>query len=603
MDVQWLLTDRAIAVEVSCAVERVLGHSRHEALAFGFLGLVHPDDKPGVATLLHSVVCDGREQPRDFSCRARGRGGIWLHTEGLIWNRLCDPAIRALVVCQRDVSELVRAKEARVRARGLLERAEQIGRMGTWRSSGNELYWSPNAYRIFGVKDGVQVDVPFFYSMVHPDDRERVQRAVQRSLASGNHYAIEHRVLRADGVVRWIKERADVVDDGNGKLSLVGVAQDVTERREVEREKESFFDLCQDVVVVIGFDGHARGVNDAWSGVLGWTKQEFLSQPIASFVHPEDMSYTVEQLGVAARTTRAVFFENRVMTKCGGARRMEWSVTADPHRKVIYGLGRDVTERRRLEEQLLRARKMEAVGRLAGGIAHDFNNMLMVILGSANLALDTLSENHPTRVELERIVRAAERSADLTRRLLVFGRRQNLEPGELDVFNHCNEMAPMLSRLLGDAVHLHIIRPVECCRVRVNRAQMEQVIVNLVLNARDAMPDGGTITLEVVRTAVLDHGGGGSATIAPGRYVVLTVSDTGQGMSAGVQAHLFEPFFTTKEAGRGVGLGLATAFGVVKASGGHLEVESTQGCGSTFKMWFPAADSGPVPSTMVDECV
>jgi signal transduction histidine kinase/ActR/RegA family two-component response regulator len=258
------------------------------------------------------------------------------------------------------------------------------------------------------------------------------------------------------------------------------------------------------------------------------------------------------------------------------------------------GTFHDITDRQQLEDQLRQAQRMEALGRLAGGVAHDFNNLLTVINGFADLLLSRLGDEEPTRGDLELIHRAGQRASLLTQQLLAFSRKQVMRPEPLSLNDTIGEVEPMLSRLLGDDVSVHVELDPAAGTVLADPGQIQQVLMNLAVNARDAMPSGGTLTLrtrnvDLHADAAICHRG-----LAPGRCVSVSVTDTGLGMTPAVRARLFEPFFTTKEAGKGTGLGLSTVYGIVHQSGGHVWVESEPGAGSTFTLFFPRVDAPSV---------
>ncbi|HSL92617.1 MAG TPA: ATP-binding protein, partial [Candidatus Limnocylindrales bacterium] len=258
---------------------------------------------------------------------------------------------------------------------------------------------------------------------------------------------------------------------------------------------------------------------------------------------------------------------------------------------------RDASDRRKLEAQLVQSRKIEAVGRLAGGIAHDFNNLLTAINGYADLLVKQMAIDHPMRREMEEIRKAGERAASLTRQLLAFSRRQILQPRVLDLNSVVSRIDNMLHRLIGEDVTLQTSFGENLWRVKADPGQLDQVLMNLAVNSRDAMPGGGKITIEtrnVEHSEVLPLGTG---EMPPGAYVMLSVSDTGCGMDEETQSHIFEPFFTTKEQGKGTGLGLAMVYGIVKQGGGYIKVDSEAGKGTTFRIYFPRSQEEPRPST------
>ena len=270
------------------------------------------------------------------------------------------------------------------------------------------------------------------------------------------------------------------------------------------------------------------------------------------------------------------------------ATRLTDSAGGSPQLLVI---GQDISELRRLEHQLLLAQRMEGIGRLAGGIAHDFNNLLTAILGHAEMAQDDVAPTDPARGNIAEITRAAQRAADLTRQLLAFARRQIIEPRIVDLNGLVLNVDRMLRRLMGEDIELVTVQDPDLWRVRIDPGQFEQVLVNLAVNARDAMPDGGTLVIETRNVHLDDEFARQHTTVQPGPHVLLAVSDTGVGMDPEVLAHIFEPFFTTKEVGKGTGLGLATCYGIVKQNRGSIWVDSERAIGTTFRIYLPRAEA------------
>ncbi|MCP4640909.1 MAG: response regulator [bacterium] len=309
------------------------------------------------------------------------------------------------------------------------------------------------------------------------------------------------------------------------------------------------------------------------------------------FIHPDDVGLAHDAFE-AVRTGRGPVhnLEVRVRHKDGGWRCIEGSgagLVAADGTKLIVANYRDVTKRRELESQLGSAQKMEAVGQLAGGVAHDFNNLLQVIGGYAELALGRLGDGDPQRQALEQVTRATEKASVLTRQLLAFGRRQVLELEDLDLGEIANDLGKMIRGVVGEHISLNIRAAAGSAMVRADRGQIEQILMNLCVNARDAMPDGGDLTV-ATETASLDETHHVTQSwVRPGNYAVLSVTDTGCGMDSGTQDRVFEPFFTTKDKSQGMGLGLASVFGIVRQHKGAINVYSEVGMGSTFRVYFP----------------
>ncbi|HET6976051.1 MAG TPA: PAS domain S-box protein [Pyrinomonadaceae bacterium] len=374
---------------------------------------------------------------------------------------------------------------------------------------------------------------------------------------------------------------------GERERNFTGIVRDITERKRAEEERERFFVVSADLLVIAGFDGQFKWVSPAWERALGWTSAELTAHPWLHFVHPDDQERTIKEGERIFHGAEVIAFENRYRHKNGSYHWISWRSRPYMAEQLIYGSATDITEQKHLEDQLRQAQKLESIGQLAGGVAHDFNNVLTVIMGHAEVGLPRLPEDHAVRNNLQEIVNAAERAATLTRQLLAFSRKQVLEPEIVDINRSVRETEKMLQRLIGEHIELVTLLDPEPGRVMADRSQLEQVLLNLAVNARDAMPRGGKLIIETKSVLLDEDYTRRHVHVQPGRYVMLAVSDTGMGMSSETMQHIFEPFFTTKESGKGTGLGLSMVYGIVKQSGGNIWVYSEPEHGTTFKIYLP----------------
>jgi PAS domain S-box-containing protein len=422
--------------------------------------------------------------------------------------------------------------------------------------------------------------------------------------------AVAHREMRLDlsGQLRHIYATAIPIRSLTGEIDeTLVMLQDVSDLevlRQSEARKGAILDTAVDAILTIDHHGIISEFNRAGEAMFGYSRSEALGKEMAELMIPPSLRQKQrEELTRYVRSGESDGAGRRVemiaMRRDGTEFPVEIAVTRIPLPGVPMYTGyiRDLSERkaaeqalRESEEQLRQAHKMEAVGRLAGGIAHDFNNLLTAITGYGELMLPSLNEGESLRSNLDEVLKAAQRAAALTRQLLAFSRRQVLEPKVLDLNAVVAGVLPMLRRLIGEDVELVNAQDSGLAHVKADPGQIEQVIMNLAVNARDAMPDGGKLILETRNVDLDEVYARQHVAVRPGRYVQLAVSDTGAGMDEETKTRIFEPFFTTKERGKGTGLGLATVYGIAKQSGGYIWVYSEPGRGTTFKIYLPRVD-------------
>ncbi len=434
---------------------------------------------------------------------------------------------------------------------------------------------------------------------VHPDDQERVRQALSRQASGG--YDVEYRIVRPDGSMRWIRDRAFPVRDAAGDVYRVtGIAEDITERHRTDEERVRLsmaVEQAAELIVITDARGTIQYVNPAFERVSGYSRAEAIGQNprILKSGSQDAEFYRHLWATIKAGQVWSGHFVNR--RKDGSLYEEEAVISPvrDAAGTIInfVSVKRDVTAERQLQRQFLQAQKMDAVGRLAGGVAHDFNNILTAIMGYSERLVQGLDSRHPLQTDAREIERAAYRAARLTRQLLAFSRRQVLQPKVVDLNAIVESMDRMLRRLIGEHIALCSRPAAGLGSVKADVSQIEQVILNLVVNARDAMPDGGKLLIETANVTLNESYAATHPEVVPGDYVMLAVTDTGCGLSDEARRHIFEPFFTTKAQGKGTGLGLATCYGILKQSGGHINVYSELGHGTTFKVYLPCVNAAP----------
>jgi PAS domain S-box-containing protein len=438
--------------------------------------------------------------------------------------------------------------------------------------------------------------------VTHPDDLEGDLAAYQEMLVgAAPGYVREKRFRRPDGATRWIEiSLSRLWEPGEPPSFHVVVAADITARkleglalRESEERYRGLLEKIGDVVFTTSVDGVVTSANRAVEN-FGWTPADVIGRPLSALIHPDDLPMLMRTRRDSMDGVAQGAIEYRVIDTWGTPRPVRSAsmpLIEQGAPRGMFGVVVDLTRQRDTEERLRQAQRMEAVGRLAGGVAHDFNNLLSVIESYAEIALESVRPGDPLHEPLAEIREAGRRAEALTRQLLAFGRKQVLRPERLDVAELVARLEKMLRRLLGEDVELTFARAPTPMIVEADPGQLEQVLMNLAINARDAMPGGGRLSIAVSAVSAGDAGIAEDTeprAPPPASYVAIEVSDTGHGMDEATCARIFEPFFTTKAPGKGTGLGLATVYGIVRQSGGHVRVKSAPGRGTTFRILLPA---------------
>jgi two-component system, cell cycle sensor histidine kinase and response regulator CckA len=486
---------------------------------------------------------------------------------------------------------------------GLAQQAANAGAWD-WDMTTGILTWSKEFYELFGLDPSAKASFEAWLAVLHPDDRESAMEKINQTIKEHIHLESEYRIIHPDGDIRWIIAKGDTLYNESGQpMRMSGICVDNTIRKmeeeiliENEAKYKSLFNS-----MINGFSIHEMiygesgkpidyrflDVNPAFEQITGLRK-EFVIGKTALEVLPNLESYWIDTYGEVVLTGKPKHFEQYTQSLS-----KYFEVTAySPRKNQFAVIFNDVTDRKQLEEQLRQSQKMEAIGQLAGGVAHDFNNLLQVITGYSEFVLAQLSKVNPMRSNIEEIKNAGEQAASLTRQLLAFSRRQMLQQQIISVNDIVYNMGKMLKRLIGEDIELIVSLSPDIMTVKADQSQIEQVIMNLVINARDAMPDGGELIIKT-KNVIIDEAQ--SLVIPesqPGEYVYISISDNGIGMGKEIIEHIFEPFFSTKKT-LGTGLGLSVVYGIVKQHEGWINVESEPNRGSIFKIFLPAINARP----------
>jgi two-component system cell cycle sensor histidine kinase/response regulator CckA len=605
--------DTAVSMVVTTAdglIERanqafcdLLGYAEAELGGTSMLDITHPDDRTMVLTAIGQLRSG---ELRRFTGEKRYRckdGGTVRVQIGISPILSATGEVTSFISQILDVTEQ-RAVEAALRETGELFRAAfedvEAGMMLV-APDGRIVHGNASVCELLGYtpEELRELDV---VALSHPDDHHQTREALA-GLASGelNSQTVEKRYLRKSGEAVWARRSISTVRDANGDLTCtVAQINDVSARRQSEERFRRLFESSPQGMAVVDESGSLLQANTALGEILGCDSRELVGRTFTEFTHPDDCGADLELYTELMEGRRTHYeLEKRYLRPDGALVWGHLTAFALPNPgggpRLAIGILGDITERRALEEQLRQSQRMEAVGQLAGGVAHDFNNLLTAVTSYCDLASDALEDggNPALRTSVDGIRSAANRAADVTRQLLAFSRRQVLELKPLDLNAAVTGQAGLFRRLLGDNVDVRLALEAGLSAVTMDPGQLAQVVMNLAVNARDAMPDGGILTIE---TQSVDLERAPTMTgIVSGPHVLLAVSDTGCGMTQATRERIFEPFFTTKEPGKGTGLGLSTVLGIVEQSGGRVSVYSEPGVGTTFKVYMPRGGVAPAP--------
>lgn len=534
---------------------------------------------------------------------------------------------------QRRAAETA-LQDVEVRARLAIEAAM----MGVWefQPATGRMLWDERCNALYEILPNTPVDLPFLLDRCHPDDRALLESKIHAAMAREADYQIEYRALMPSGRSRWLFSSGRSVFKNGICVRFIGVMQDISERRQetkelVElnqvlgarieqrtRERDRTWELSRELLAVMQVDMTPISFNPAWEATLGWSNEQISQMRLWELIHPADFETTLHEMRSIAQGNISTRFVNRMKHQSGDYRWLSWTIV--PEDGLMYAAVRDITEERavidelaaanqrlraqisereRIEADLQQMQRLEVVGQLTAGVAHDFNNLLTVILTSTTFAIRDIERGtlDKTANRLQNVKDAGERGAKLTAQLLSFSRRQRLQPTAISLNDTIRGMGTLLARALGGSIWIETELATDLWYAMGDPTQTEMIILNLAINARDAMAMGGslcfsTFNAEVTQPAIRPEDP------EPGKYVVLAIRDSGSGMSPETLQRAFEPFYTTKDVGKGSGLGLAQVFGFAKQSGGGVMIESQLGVGTKVMVYLPSVDK---PEILPDE--
>ena len=519
---------------------------------------------------------------------------------------LCLAAILSVIILKQERhvhSNLRNAAKPRDFKEEQMRLAMDAAKIGYWNWDvlTDDQVWSVTCKALLGLPPESAANFDVLIKSVHPDDRTKLWSAINHAIEEKREYSCEFRVVWPDGSMHWQAARGRVFHDDTGRATgMIGIAIDIDDQKATEtrlRLHAAALEAAANAIVITDSTGSILWVNQAFTDLTGYGREESVGQNPRMLKSWEHGHSFYDNLWSTIKSGHVWRGEIRNRKKDGSVYTEDMTITplCSPSGEITHfiAIKQDATEKKKLEAQYRQAQKMEAVGRLAGGVAHDFHNILGVITGYCEISLEKLDPEQTVATHLRKIKAAANRAASLTQQLLAFSRQQVVYPRIIDLNTIVKNMEEMMRRLVGDDVSISVKETTPLWCMKADVGQVEQILMNLAVNARDAMPEGGQITIET-RNAELDEGYRREhEPVQPGRYVMLCMSDTGSGMDETTKARIFEPFYTTKEPGKGTGLGLSTVYGIVKQSGGYIWAYSELGKGTSFKLYFPCVSEVP----------
>jgi PAS domain S-box-containing protein len=582
--------------------EGILGYRREELMSKPYIEYVHPDDR--AATLADARKVMAGIPTTSFENRHRCQDGSY---RWFSWSVTASIPQQLVYAAGRDITKQKQTDERVMRLASAMESNGEMISMGD--AEGRAIFVNRALLQATGYREEELLGRPIHETLISPGNPSTLRDEIRTGLFREGKWRGECLYRRKDGTDLPVSLSISVLRDKEGRVTgAFAIAQDITERRRLEDRVVRLAQALEnnrEMICMSDEAGRATYVNPALLKATGFREDEILGKRFEETIASPNNSPTLQD-----EIRNGMMREGKWMGECLQQCKngpdlpvsLSISVLRDKEGRVTgaFAISQDITEKLQLEERLRRAQKMEAVGQLAGGIAHDFNNLLMVIMGYAGDLTDRLGGDDPLRKKAEEITRAGRRAASLTRQLLAFSRQQVLSPTVLQLNTVVDDLQKMLGRLIGEDIELIAELDSKLGQVKADQGQIEQVIVNLVVNARDAMPRGGRLTIQTSNMEVDEEFARQHPPMPTGSYVRLAVTDTGIGMDGVTQARIFEPFFTTKERGKGTGLGLATVYGVVKQSEGFIWVYSEPGKGSTFEILLPRIHSKPARDSARD---